>query len=184
MNPQVLTTRRGIHPQESVAGCLPDYRLVFNTPGLPWIEPAFANVEPAPGRLVHGVLHRLTQRQLNRLDLFEGGGLAYRHLKLEVHAYDGRKIVARVYSARRLTKEKNPSCRYLDILREGAHYHQLDPAYIRMLCDHPCGSRIRLPSALFHGLEVLLGDGKPVRSLIQTAQRVMNSVVKRGSKPK
>jgi len=166
MNPRVLGLRRGIEPLESVAGCLPGYRLVFNAPGVPWVEPAFANVEPRPGGEVHGVLHRMTAGQMARLDLFEGGGMAYRHLDLEVRAYDGRSLSARVYSAVRATAERNPSCRYLNLLREGARFHGLDAAHVRMLEAHPCGSVVKVPDGLFTGFERLLSGAAPVVSRI------------------
>jgi len=138
MDPRVLSERRRIDPLESVAGCLKDYRLAFNTRGFPWIEPAFANVERASGACVHGVLHRLTREQFSLLDRYEWGGVAYRHLELDVAAYDGREIRALVYSARYVSREKSPSCRYLTFLREGARHYRLDDDYIRMLDRHPC----------------------------------------------
>jgi hypothetical protein len=138
MNPRVLSERRKIPPLESVAGCLRDYRLVFNTRGFPWIEPTFANVMHSPGDCVHGVLHRLTPEQFARLDRYEWGGVAYEHLELDVEAYDGREIRATVYSARYVSRQKAPSCRYLTIIREGARLSRLDDEYVRMLDRHPC----------------------------------------------
>jgi hypothetical protein len=138
MNPGVLSERRQITPLESVAGRLDDYRLAFNTRGFPWVEPAFANVEYAPGDCVHGVLHRLTEEQFARLDRYEWGGVAYRHLEVDVTAYDGRMVRARVYSARYVSREKSPSCRYLNLIREGARVSGLDDEYVRMLDLHPC----------------------------------------------
>jgi len=167
MNPGVLTGRRGIVPLESAAGRLEGYRLAFTARGFPLVEPAFANIEPAPGSAVHGVLLRLSASQFRRLDLFEGRGLAYRHLELAVVAYDGRRVRARVYSAVRTTAETAPSCRYLNLLREGARHHRLHPDCLRMLDEHPCTTRFRLPDALFVGFERLLLQGKPVISLVQ-----------------
>ncbi len=177
MNPGVLIDRRGIRPMESAAGRLEGYRLAFNTRGIPWVEPAFANIASAPGKAVHGVLHRLTARQLRRLDLFEGEGLAYRHLDMEVSAYDGRSVNARVYSAIRVTAEKAPSCRYLKILREGARHYRLHPDYVRMLDEQTCWSAFQLPDPLFIHFERLLQRGKPVISSLQAFQRVVRSVV-------
>lgn len=138
MNPRVLSERRRITPLESVAGRLEDYRLSFTARGFPWIEPAFANVEYAPGACVHGVLHRLTGKQFEQLDRYEWGGVAYRHLELDVTAYDGRRIRAKVYSARYVSREKSPSCRYLALIREGARLSGLDEEYVRMLDRLPC----------------------------------------------
>jgi hypothetical protein len=138
MNPRVLSERRKISPLESLGGRLQDYRLVFNTRGFPWIEPAFANVEYAPGACVHGVLHRLTREQFARLDRYEWGGVAYRHLELDVAAYDGRILRAHVYSALYVSREKSPSCRYLSLIREGARLSGLDEDYVSALDRHPC----------------------------------------------
>ena len=138
MNPGILLEKRRIYPKESVPALLKDYRLAFNLRGFPFFEPAFANVVPQAGACVHGVLHRLTGKQFRRLDRFEGRGLAYRHLTLEIEAYDQRIITARVYSAIFISRERAPSCRYLNLLREGARYYGLAPEYIQMLDEQPC----------------------------------------------
>ena len=64
--------------------------------------------------------------------------MAYRHLELDVAAYDGRRVRARVYSARYVSREKSPSCRYLTLIREGARVSGLDDDYVGMLDRHPC----------------------------------------------
>jgi hypothetical protein len=64
--------------------------------------------------------------------------VAYRHLELDVEAYDGRRVRARVYSARYVSREKHPSCRYLTLIREGARVSGVDEDYVRMLDRHPC----------------------------------------------
>ncbi len=166
MSPGVLIERRGIRPAESVAGCLKDYRLVFNTRGFPWLEPVFANVEPAPGAAVHGVLHRLTPSQLARLDRYEGGGWAYRHLELEVRAYDGRQIRARIYSACHVVPPGRPSRRYLGHLLEGARHFDLDPGYVAVLEKIPCRESGRPARAAIMLFERLFKAGVPVKSLL------------------
>ena len=153
MNPGVLSVRRRISPLESVPGFLDGYRLAFNTRGFPWIEPAFANVEAASGACVHGVLHRLTEEQFSRLDRYEWGGVAYRHLEIDAKAYDGRRIRAKVYTARYVSREKSPSCRYLALIREGARQSGLDEAYVRMLERHPCRDTPRMSNSMIGLLE-------------------------------
>ncbi len=177
MSPRVLLDRRGIEPRESVGGCLKDYRLVFNTRGIPWMEPVFANVEPAAGTSVHGVLHRLTEKQLTRLNLYEGVGLAYRHLELEVAAYDNRRIRALVFSAIMKSAPGNPSCRYLNFLREGARHYGLDPDYVRMLEDHPCRSSVSLPGFV-PGLFEKLAMGRN-QAAIKALQKLGRSLTRR-----
>ncbi len=178
MNPKVLSERRGIHPLESVAGVLEGYRLAFNARGFPWIEPVFANVEPAEGENVHGVLHRLTREQFSLLDRYEARGLVYRHVELDVKAYDGRIIRAHIYRAIMASREKAPSCRYLDILREGARQSRLDTDYVRMLHDHPCRATPRVPESVLLLSERVFKIGKPLLQVIHAGRRLKG---KRGS---
>lgn len=76
INKKVFEGRRRIRPAESVPAVLPHWVLKFSQPGLPYSEPAFAAVEPAPAPSttstsaascglpdVHGVVHRITPSQ-------------------------------------------------------------------------------------------------------------------------
>ena len=95
----------------------------------------------------------LSAGQFARLDRYEWGGVAYRHLELDVAAYDGRRVRARVYSARYVSREKSPSCRYLTLIREGARVSGLDDDYVRMLDRHPCRDTPTLSNASIGLLE-------------------------------
>ena len=46
MNEEILQGKRRVFPAEAVPAKLPGYRLVFDLPGLPYREPAFASVQP------------------------------------------------------------------------------------------------------------------------------------------
>ena len=53
-------------PSESVAGVLEGHRLLFDFVGVPFFEPSFANIAPEKGCCVHGVLHLLTARHVQK----------------------------------------------------------------------------------------------------------------------
>lgn len=65
MSPITLGRRR-LRPSESVAGVLVGYRLLFDHVGVPFFEPSFANIVPEKGCCVHGVLHSLTARHVQK----------------------------------------------------------------------------------------------------------------------
>ena len=50
VNTKTFSAVRGIQPSAACPAVLPGYRLVFNVPGLPYFEPAFASVK----RLIPG----------------------------------------------------------------------------------------------------------------------------------
>ncbi len=133
MCPDVLRTRRGLRPASSEPACLEGFRLVFDQPGIPLLEPAFANVRPEAGACVHGVLHRLTCAQLAELDRFEGGGHAYEHLVATVVGARSGPVEAHLYRSRRTERGLKPSRRYLEILCAGARAHGLPDDYVRAL---------------------------------------------------
>jgi gamma-glutamylcyclotransferase (GGCT)/AIG2-like uncharacterized protein YtfP len=119
-----------------INGELQGYSLVFNQPGIPLFEPAFANIRPQRGESVHGVLWEITREDLGRLDLQEGGGNAYDRLVVQVDTDEG-PVEARTYVATRNVSGIRPSRRYLDVLLEGAREAALPGAYIDKLARVP-----------------------------------------------
>ena len=78
MSPTLLK-KRGFLAIESFAGRLAGYQLAFTLMGYEGCEPRFANLmrhDPTnpSGMQVHGIAHRLTRDDLERLDEFEGSG--------------------------------------------------------------------------------------------------------------
>jgi hypothetical protein len=49
LNSDVFEGRRGVTPLDVRVGVLEGYRLAFNMPGVPLLEPSFASVEPSEG---------------------------------------------------------------------------------------------------------------------------------------
>jgi hypothetical protein len=88
-----LERRRRMRPLEWRAGCLKGYRLRFNLDGRPRGRAAPANLCPDPDAEVWGVLYRITQGDMLRLNLTEGiPGGAYRPTWIIVDDIDGCPI--------------------------------------------------------------------------------------------
>lgn len=132
MHPVTLA-RRGIEPRRSVPARLDGYRLVFDTPGIPWFEPAFANLARADDH-VWGVLYELSAAHLGRLRSYEGS--AYLEVGVEVESREGRTR-ARTFVAAAPARQRRPSRRYLRVIAEGARAHALPDEWIARLEAHP-----------------------------------------------
>jgi hypothetical protein len=83
---------------------------------------------------VWGVLHRITRRDLLRLDSTEGvPGQGYRHIEIAARDADGRLLRAVAYMAPGSAIDGRPSLRYIRLLRDGARAHGLPEHYVRYL---------------------------------------------------
>jgi hypothetical protein len=145
---------RGIDPAESWPAVLPDYRLVFDVPGLPYVEPGFASVRrvsdgspgPDPGppdpddplaryeREVHGMAYLVSDADWARI-LRTETGYAVEDVTL-VRSSDGASIEAATLAypsldlgAAGTMPELLPSARYLGIIRAGAEEWSLDEGW-------------------------------------------------------
>lgn len=92
-----------------------------------------ANIMPAEGKTVYGVLYRVTEQQLKTLDRFEGVPEHYRRSQVTVAEADGRKVAAQVYLARKVRKGLKPDRGYLARIVQGAEEHALPADYIEGL---------------------------------------------------
>ena len=113
---------RAIFPQESRAACLKGYELFFG------MANGFAAAKPKQGGELHGVVHRISKKELGILDMIE---VWYIRDLVEVVPYYGENkqpaVKAFVYVFDPAKVEKNPSQfaanppkeRYMDILLEG-----------------------------------------------------------------
>ena len=127
-----LVDRRRIVPSACVVCRLDGFELLFNQPGLPILEPSFANIAPAPSSSVHGVAYRLTPEQLATLDVLEGGG-AYAHLEVELITQVGERLMAKTYAARETRQGLLPSRRYMKLIIAGGRAQGLPDAWIESL---------------------------------------------------
>ncbi|MCX4243099.1 gamma-glutamylcyclotransferase family protein [Paraliomyxa miuraensis] len=135
LHPEVRERRRGLLPSAVVPAVLSDWRLSFELPGLPLVEPAMASIVPAPGHEVHGLLLRFSPEQLATLERSEGGGLFYETVQVHARSYAGERIRAVAFKARPelVVAERPPSRRYLALIREGARRSGLHSDYCRKL---------------------------------------------------
>ncbi len=90
------------------------------------------SVAPRPGGRVHGVLWRLTARDLAAVNAYEGvdSGL-YLRRRLPVRCGE-RQVTALVYVARQ-QREGRPRPGYINVVVEAAHDWRLPELYIRSL---------------------------------------------------
>jgi gamma-glutamylcyclotransferase (GGCT)/AIG2-like uncharacterized protein YtfP len=139
MHDSAFRVRRGIRPLECRPGRIKGYRIRFNLEGRPRGKTAPANLCSDRDAEVWGVLHRITRRDLMRLDATEGvPGRGYRHVVVAAEDNDGRQLHAVTYMAHGKEVDGKPSLRYITLLRDGARAHGLPECYIRFLesVDH------------------------------------------------
>ncbi len=132
LHPATLERRR-IEPLRHASARLDGHRLVFDLPGVPVFEPAFANIHPADDH-VWGVLYELSTADMRRLRSYEGA--AYGEVDVEVES-DGARVTARAFSAEERHRPRPPSRRYLRVITEGARHHALPDPWIDRLEAQP-----------------------------------------------
>lgn len=131
---------KGVEVHATEPAVLQDWRVSFNIEHpFPVVEGSVANVVPAAGGVVHGVLCTCEDRYLPSLDLFEGLGVFYERRQLEVRTYDGDTKLAHVYvgTPERVGAEGKPSQRYRNILLDGGHAEGLAGEYLDWLANVP-----------------------------------------------
>jgi gamma-glutamylcyclotransferase len=107
---------------------LPNYELRFNkkvrggTGG--------ANVQPAPGKTVYGVLYKIDESAFRSLDRYEGVPDHYRRIEVRVTPDEGQPLAAQVYIASKVEKGLRPAPHYLQSILEGAGEHNLPDSYM------------------------------------------------------
>lgn len=111
---------------------LPDHELAFTKMSTYW-GGGVADLRPAKGKVVEGVLWEITEQDLKALDEYEGYPTAYIRKSVKVEAPDGKKIEAIAYFAAKPGREYAPSKRYMKTLIQGAEEHDLSPEYIAFL---------------------------------------------------
>ncbi len=130
MNRRQVEQRAGALPEEKNAR-LDNYELNFEK--IARGGTGTANIVPAEGKAVWGVLYRVTEQQLKALDRFEGVPEHYRRSEVTVVDSDARKVGAQVYLARKVRKGLKPDRLYLQKIIEGAEEHGLPADYIERL---------------------------------------------------
>ncbi|MEM6484552.1 MAG: gamma-glutamylcyclotransferase family protein [Pseudomonadota bacterium] len=150
MNLRYFTRVRGITPAASQAARLDGYEVVFNLPGLPDLEPTFANLAPAKGQIAFGVLHQISQDDLQSVIASEGP--SYRVVDVTVVLADGSTAKAKtLFSAESLKESGVPSRRYLSLLFEAAQNNEF-PAAVTDGYDPDEGAYVPVLSELLGAL--------------------------------
>lgn len=158
VNTKTMKGTRGITPSAAYPAVLPGYELVFNVPGLPFVEPAFASVRrvvgekhdaPSNGRFArfatetHGVAYVVTDEQWRTILRTETSYVREdvtleRFLPASTRV-DGDAPPAtpqKIFATTLVFADADvggvallPSARYLGLLREGADEWGLDPSW-------------------------------------------------------
>jgi gamma-glutamylcyclotransferase (GGCT)/AIG2-like uncharacterized protein YtfP len=114
------------------AATLRDYELTFSGTSSMW-GGGVADLNPAKGKVVEGVLWEITDADLKALDEYEGYPKVYVRRNVEVEAADGRKMQPFAYVMAKPGLYKAPSRRYLRLLISGAEEHGLSDEYVTRL---------------------------------------------------
>jgi len=112
-------------------GRLENYELVFNKKVRGGT--ATANIRPAAGRAVLGVLYRINESAYRNLDRFEGAPVHYRRIQVNVLDAEGRPVAAEAYIATKVEKGLRPAPHYLKTILDGATEHNLPGDYIEKI---------------------------------------------------
>jgi gamma-glutamylcyclotransferase (GGCT)/AIG2-like uncharacterized protein YtfP len=105
--------------------CLPGYRFVI-------VRSGYASVVPAPGSSVHGLLWRVTPRDVAALNAYENldGGL-YRAVTMAVVSHRRRRAALVYIGCDRVRGRPRPG--YLDIVTQAARDAGFPPRYLGCL---------------------------------------------------
>ena len=112
LNRGTMESLRGIEPIGATAAVLPGYRLRFNLPGVPFLEPSAATVEKCPnGSSVHGVLYTLTEQDFATVGSTEGVPFSYQWESCWVVPYvgDGLDAGAKATEGARIDNTNEPA---------------------------------------------------------------------------
>lgn len=131
MNPARMMARSMRFTRREFA-VLHDYRLLFNKKATDG-DYSYANIEPAPGSVVEGVLYEFPEEDLAHLDIAESWPEQYIRTKVQVINRAGECIVATVYIAhpRRTAEGFLPTVAYMQHLLAGRDL--LSAGYVKKL---------------------------------------------------
>lgn len=110
---------------------LENYELLFNKKVRGGT--ASANIRPAPGRAVEGVLYKINESAFRNLDRFEGAPEHYRRIEVKVLDSTGQACAAQAYIATKVEKGLRPAAHYLKTILDGAAEHNLPAEYVERI---------------------------------------------------
>jgi len=97
---------------------LHNYKLVFVGWSRQW-RGGVASIKPLRGETVLGAIYEISERDLRRLDKYEGYPDTYSRLKITVTNEDGDPVEAVTYIKAGRLEETQPSQEYLTLVRQG-----------------------------------------------------------------
>ena len=89
-----------------------------------------ANIQPARGKTVFGVLYKITDAALRSLDRSTGVPMAYRRIEVSALDAGGNKVNAQAYIASKVEKGFRPAGHYLQNILDGAAENGLPEEYV------------------------------------------------------
>jgi cation transport regulator ChaC len=116
---------------EERPGRLENYELLFNKKVRGGT--ANANIRPAPGKVVEGVLYRINESAFRTLDRAEGAPEHYRRIEVNVLDAGGQAVAAQAFIASKVEKGLHPAGHYLKTILDGALEHNLTAEYMEMI---------------------------------------------------
>lgn len=165
LNSETFLGRRGIRPKRHIRLVVPNWRLDFQIPGIPYAEPGFGSIhELCPESSIaeksqpdlQGIAYLVTAKDYQHIIATEGGDSSYRQLKIK-GIDPSTKIEYDVWTlqAKRPRQSCQPSVRYITLIREGARQHNFPQEYIDYLdATEPFilrGKKQKLGAAIFIG---------------------------------
>ncbi len=127
MNRTQIRSRIGDIAEEK-PGKLENYEIVFNKKARGGV--AMANIRPAAGKSVYGVLFKIADSSLRTLDRFEGAPQHYRRIEVGVTDEQGGHEGAQVYIATKVEKGLRPASHYLQAILQAADEYRFPAEYI------------------------------------------------------
>jgi len=97
---------------------LPNYKLVFVGWSRQW-RGGVASIRPFRGEKVLGAVYEISDRDLGRLDGYEGYPRSFNRLNVTVFNEDGEPIQAVTYIKAGQSEETRPSPQYLSVIQQG-----------------------------------------------------------------
>ena len=104
--------------QPGFTATLPNYKLVFIGWSRQW-RGGEASIRPFRGEKVPGAVYELSERDLRRLDSYEGYPRNAGRMNVTVFNEDGEPIPAMAYIKTGQSEETKPSPEYLAVIRQG-----------------------------------------------------------------
>jgi cation transport regulator ChaC len=130
MNRAQMLSRAGEILEER-PGRLENYELLFNKKVRGGT--ANANIRPAQGKAVEGVLYKVNESAFRSLDRAEGAPEHYRRIEVNVLDAGGESIAAQAFIASKVEKGLHPAEHYLKTILEGAAEHNLTAEYLELI---------------------------------------------------